>query len=179
MISIIVATNRKGATSAKIANHYLHLFQSKGAEVQLLDMQDLPNSMLHNLMYSLEGQDKDLSNIQDKYLIGATKMLFVVPEYNGSFPGIVKLFIDACSIRSNAENFRGKRAAIVGVSSGRAGNLRGMEHLTGVLNYLGVCVMPNRLPISVVESLLNEEGSITDEGTLKAIEQQIEEFIKF
>jgi NAD(P)H-dependent FMN reductase len=48
-------------------------------------------------------------------------------------PGSLKLFIDACSVREYKQNFKGKKAALVGIASGRAGNLRGMDHLTGVM----------------------------------------------
>ena len=72
-----------------------------------------------------------------------------------------------------------KKALLVGVSTGRAGNLRGMEDLTGVLHYLKVVVHPNKLPISIVNKLLNKEGFVEDRTTLKAIYEQIDDFIRF
>jgi NAD(P)H-dependent FMN reductase len=66
----------------------------------------------------------------------------------------------------------------VGVSSGRAGNLRGMDHLTGVLNYLKVTVLPNKLPISRIYKLV-KDNKIEDEATKKTIEQQLNELIDF
>jgi len=91
----------------------------------------------------------------------------------------VKLFIDACSIRNYADNFKGKKAAIVGVAAGRAGNLRGMEHLTGVLNYLGTTIMPNRLPISSIGGLLDEDKKLKDEATQKALQGFVEGVVAF
>jgi NAD(P)H-dependent FMN reductase len=73
----------------------------------------------------------------------------------------------------------GKKAMLTGVSTGRAGNLRGMEHLTGILNYLKVTVMPNRLPISTVDRLMDGEGRIRDEATLAALSTQLDEFLRF
>ncbi len=72
-----------------------------------------------------------------------------------------------------------KKALLTGVSTGRAGNLRGMDHLADVLNYIKITVHPNRLPISVVDKLLSPEGRITDENTLTAINQQLDEFISW
>ena len=54
-----------------------------------------------------------------------------------------------------------------------------MEHLTGILHYVKVVVHPDKLPISVVDTLLEQVGAITDESTLDAIEHQVEEFIEF
>ena len=67
----------------------------------------------------------------------------------------------------------------MGVSSGRAGNLRGMDHLTGILNYLGIHVHPNKLPISSVLGLLNEQGHIKDEMTIKVIDKQIKDVLSW
>jgi NAD(P)H-dependent FMN reductase len=102
-----------------------------------------------------------------------------VPEYNGSFPGSVKLFIDACTVREYSRNFKDKKAALVGIASGRAGNLRGMDHLTGVLNYLGMTVMPDKLPISSIFKLKNGNGEVTDEDTLKIMEAHAKAFTAY
>jgi NAD(P)H-dependent FMN reductase len=72
-----------------------------------------------------------------------------------------------------------KKALLVGVSSGRAGNLRGLIHLTGMLNYLNITVHPNQLPISRVETLFNAENSIIDNDTLKVTNMHIEEFLNY
>jgi hypothetical protein len=54
-----------------------------------------------------------------------------------------------------------------------------MEHLTGILHYLKMMVHHNKLPISVVNVLLNLDGSVKDEPTLRTIHQQLDEFIAF
>ena len=66
---------------------------------------------------------------------------------------------------------------LTGVASGRAGNLRGMDHLADVLNYIKITVHPNKLPISIVNSVVSKDGKIIDANTLHAINQQLDEFI--
>jgi chromate reductase, NAD(P)H dehydrogenase (quinone) len=105
--------------------------------------------------------------------------VYIVPEYNGGFPGVLKLFLDACSVREYKKTFKGKKAALVGIATGRAGNLRGLEHLTGILNHVGTVVLPNRLPISSIEKLMDDDGIIRDPATLKVIEKQMDEFLLF
>ena len=109
-------------------------------------------------------------------MIPSGKFIFISPEYNGSIPGVLKSFIDNTDIK---KVWPGKKALLTGISTGRAGNLRGMEHLTGILHYLKVNVHHNKLPISVVHNLLNEAGEITDPATLAAIGEQLEEFLAF
>ena len=91
----------------------------------------------------------------------------------------MKLFIDACSVRSKMAIFKNKKAALVGVATGRAGNIRGLEHFTSVLMFMGVTVFPTLLPISAFNKMVDGEKNIHDEGTLKAIEKQIEGFLNF
>jgi NAD(P)H-dependent FMN reductase len=69
-----------------------------------------------------------------------------------------------------------KHVCLVGVADGRAGNLRGLEHLTGILHYLKMHVYHNKLPISGVNKMMNGEGGFT-EDQMKACVAQIEGFL--
>jgi NAD(P)H-dependent FMN reductase len=66
----------------------------------------------------------------------------------------------------------------VGVASGRAGNLRGLDHLTSILNHLQVDVMAQKSYVSSLMKLINE-GEVTDETTKIVIEKQMERFLSF
>jgi NAD(P)H-dependent FMN reductase len=70
-----------------------------------------------------------------------------------------------------------KKVLLTGVSTGRAGNLRGMEHLTGVWLYLKMHVHHNRLPISTVDKVLDRNNQIHDSLTLQSINLQLDEFL--
>jgi chromate reductase, NAD(P)H dehydrogenase (quinone) len=182
MITIVSSTNRKNSGTIKFAQHYYEQLKAKTTEeIRLLDLCDLPNDMLNEDMYSADNQPAILRAIQEEYMIPADKFIFVVPEYNGSIPGILKLFIDACSVYKMKDTFKrgDKKALLVGVSSGRAGNLRGMIHLTGMLHYLNISVHPNQLPISSIDSLMDAEGKITHADTLKTTDAQINEFLNY
>ena len=113
--------------------------------------------------------------IQD--LITATeKFLFVVPEYNGSFPGALKVFIDACKYPGS---FNGKKAALVGLSTGKYGNVRGLDHLVGICHYINLNVMSLRIHITAIDKEIDENGDIFKEDTLKFTNDQIDRFIEF
>jgi chromate reductase len=170
MITIISSTNQRSSNTLRVSEqvlHYFHQHMDTGEEIRLLSLEDLPGNMIHPEMYSRKGQAPEVSRMQDDYIIPSTKYYFVIPEYNGSIPGVLKTFIDACSVRDYKGTFMGKKAAMIGISSGRAGNLRGMEHLTGILNFLGIAVMPNKLPISRIETLVDNEGYLSDMETPK------------
>jgi hypothetical protein len=52
-----------------------------------------------------------------------------------------------------------------------------MEHLTGLLNYLGVHVFPNKLPISSINGIIVDNE--VDQCKLKALDQLLIDFESF
>lgn len=180
MITIISGTNRRNSRTFPIAQQYYELFKEQTVEhIELLNLAKLPLEFIHAGMYQPGGQNKDLKKLQDTFMIPANKFFFVIPEYNGSYPGILKLFIDACSIREYKPTFNNKKSAISGIATGRSGNIRGIDHLRGSLTHMGSVVMPAILPISSVDDLTNEEGRITDKASKKSMLKFVQEFLKF
>lgn len=179
MITVISGTNRKESESLLFARQMVDFLQAHTDEkVSLLPLESIPHDWFHADMYEKDQQSASLRDLQDEYILAASKFLFVVPEYNGSIPGALKLFLDACSIRQYQTNFKNKKAAMIGVATGRAGNLRGIDHLTSILHHMGTLIMPAYLPISRIGAL-TEEGNILDEDTLKIMEQFAINFLAF
>jgi chromate reductase len=173
MITIISATNRPNSNSLKIAKKYAQLIDKQGIECRLFSLENLPTDVISSDLYS--NRSENFQQLLDKYILPAQKLVFIVPEYNGSFPGVLKVFLDAVPPDTN----RGKKVALIGIASGRAGNIRGLDHLTGVLNYLGMHILPNKLPISSVLTVLGADGTVEEENTIKALEKQLAEFISW
>lgn len=164
MITIISGTNRKYSNTYKIAREYQLILKAKAIEAGILSLENL----------DVFNYNAEFKKVENEILIPTTHFIIISPEYNGSFPGVLKMLFD--SSRSH-EMWYHKKALLTGVATGRAGNLRGMDHLADVLNYLKITVHPNKLPISVVNSVVGSDGKIIDEYTLKAINQQLDEFI--
>lgn len=166
MYTIISGTNRTGSNTLKVAKEYQRLLKEKGIEAGLLSLEGL----------NLLERDKNFERIENDIITPTDKFLFIVPEYNGSYPGALKLLFDTG--KSHAIWWH-KKALITGVSTGRAGNLRGMEHLAGVLNHLKITVYPDMQPLSVVDKLMDASGKFTDANTVAIINNQLDHFIKW
>ena len=176
MILVINGTNRK-ANKTNIFAQYVHNQLDKmGQEVKLLELESLPSSFFHPEAYQGDSQSEEIQSIRREYIIPAKKFIFLLPEYNGSFPGILKYFIDIISVAEIKACFKNKAACLIGVGAGRAGNLRGLEHLTGSLLHLGMYVHPNRLPISSIGSLL-ENDQIVNQGTKDVVNNLLNSFL--
>ena len=164
MYLIISGTNRKGSYTLRIAELYQQLIKEKNIEAPILSLVDL----------NVLEKNPSIIRLEQELLIPAGKIIFISPEYNGSIPGVLKCLIDV----TDRKVWQGKKALLTGISRGRAGNLRGMDHLTGILHYVRTVVHPNKLPISIVDTLFDQNG-MGHVGTLKAIDNQLDEFIAF
>ncbi len=172
-ITVISATNRVDSHTEKIARYYQSVLENKSEKVELLSLKELPPTIIETDLYGK--RSVEFQKIIDAYIIEPKKVFFICPEYNGSFAGVLKVFLDAV----HPKMWLDKKACLTGISSGRAGNLRGLEHLTNILNYLKINVYYNKLPISIVDTLLDETGALTHADTIKQIDIQIEGFQKF
>ena len=143
---------------------YQQLIRQKNIEAPVLSLVDL----------NVLERNPAIAELERELLIPAQKILFISPEYNGSIPGVLKCLIDV----TDRKVWQGKKAVLTGISRGRAGNLRGMDHLTGILHYVRMVVHPNKLPISIVDTLFDQNGMGHAE-TLRAINNQLDEFIAF
>ncbi|MGN6638503.1 MAG: NADPH-dependent FMN reductase [Mucilaginibacter sp.] len=173
MITIISSTNREGSSTLKVARYYQERFKEKGVEAAVLSLSQLPSNLIETDLYGKRSEA--FKPIQD-IVTRTEKFLFIIPEYNGSYPGVLKVFVDACSF---PESFYEKKAALVGISSGRYGNIRGVDHFTGVCHYVHLHVMPLKIHIPAIHKELDENGNLFKEDTLRYTNEQIEKFIKF
>jgi len=164
--TIISGTNRFGSNTLKVARYYEKLLQEKGIKPYLLTLEG----------WKYLDKTDEFEQLEREVLIPTHKFIFISPEYNGSIPGVLKVMLD---ISDYKKVWWGKKALLTGIASGRAGNLRGLEHLTGILHFLKVVVHPDKLPISSIDTIMNGEGIIKDSNVLESIEEQVEEYIQF
>ncbi len=180
MLTLISGTNRPSSATQMLTNFLAKRIQATTElEIKVLDLSSMSTDWIHANMYRKDQVHPELVDLIDSTLRPADKWIFITPEYNGSYPGIVKTFLDAISVTPFKKEIYGKKAALLGVASGRAGNLRGMEHLTGVLNYLGFTVYPDKIPFSSIKNILTEDGNITHEESLSVLDKMIERFSAF
>lgn len=169
MITLVSGTNRPNSWTRKVAEVYKERLSLKNIEFQFLDLMELPIDMFSTEMY--DDKSTAFLELEKNVLYPTSKYVFVIPEYNGSFPGVLKLLIDGSDVRNS---FHHKKAALVGVADGRAGNLRGMDDLTNVLNHMKMNVSYCKIPVSSVSKQFDDEGKFTAQETLKLIDMQID-----
>jgi chromate reductase len=172
-ITIISGTNRPQSNTEIISRFCFEELLKTNHQVKFLSLMDVP----HNIAFTetFGKRTLEFEKLINDYFVESNKFLILSPEYNGSFPGILKTIIDA--IHPKIWNF--KKAGLIGISDGRAGNLRGIEHLTLILHYLKVHVFYNKLPISSVSKLINTDKILIDDESKKVLGNYLNQFSNF
>lgn len=171
---VISGTNRKGSNTRKIAGYYQELLNKAGQANQLLDLAYLPEDFTATALYENNGLNEEFNAFRD-IVERAEKYVFLVPEYNGSFPGIVKAFIDGLRF---PDSFKHKKAALVGISSNLQGGSLAMSHLNDIFNYLGMHVLAQRIRIPAIKQNM-EGGTLSNDFYKELLENQAKTFIEF
>jgi chromate reductase len=173
MVTIISGTNRPGSWTMKLATYYQRRLREKGLDAGLLSLTQLPGTLIESDLYGK--RSTAFEPIQD-IITQTEKFLFIIPEYNGSFPGVLKTFVDACSF---PDSFYEKKTALTGLSSGKYGNIRGIDHFTGVCHYMHLNVMSLKIHIGAIKSEFDENGNLFKEDTVKFTDEQMDKFILY
>ncbi len=172
MTTVICGTNRENSNSSIISKIYEQLIKKEEEQVAVLYLKDLPKSFAYD---QINGDKSDeFKFVVENYIKASNRFVFVIPEYNGGFPGVLKSFIDSVP----PEYFYYKKAALVGISSGHAGALRPLDQFTNILHYLKVEVFSNKPKLSSIESLLDDD-KINDADAFKKISEQVQTFLKY
>ncbi len=128
-IAVISGTNREGSKTLQVARQVAEILRIQGAEVTLLDIAEVPPRT-----YSGDQYWKTPKSFQKKFdapLKGADSVVFVFPEYNGTYPGVLGTFINYLQV-----SFQGKPIGLIGLSAGILGAQKGADHLSSVLRHM-------------------------------------------
>ena len=172
MISIISGTNRSNSNSLKVSGLCHEILKAAGAESQIFSLEGLNKDFLFSEMY--REQSSGFKNQVSQYIHKADKIIFVVPEYHGSYPGVLKVFLDAIS----SEDILNKKTMLVGVASGHAGGIRPLGHLTEVLHHLKAEVFSRKPKLSYIDKW-NDFKRDMDNKIIQSLDNQINLFLSF
>ena len=173
MITIVSSTNQKNSRSLQLAEYYRQVLQSQEAECRIVDLADLPVDFIYSALYANFGKHDAFNAIRDA-VEGSDKLVFVLPEYNGSFPGVLKAFLDGFHYPSK---LCGKVAALVGISDGGSGNPLGMSHLSDILSFMGTTVIGIRVKVPFLKKNW-VDGEIQDPFIHSLIRQQADMLVR-
>jgi chromate reductase len=163
-LCVMVGSIRADSNSRKIAHLLADLAAADGQSCVVIDPRSLRLGIPHHP--DDQGQAAEHANQLQSLIKKAKSVVFVTPEYDGSYSAVTKVLIEHLGYPSSLS---GKFISIIGVASGRIGADRAIEHLRGVMIHIGGIVLPNHLSIAEVHKLVAKDGSV-DPVFLKKLE---------
>ncbi|MGD0774995.1 MAG: NAD(P)H-dependent oxidoreductase [Candidatus Solibacter sp.] len=162
-ILVLAGSARLDSMHRKLARQAVEALRVAGVEATLADLRDFPMPIYDGDLEAGEGMPaaakalKELARRHDGFAIAS-------PEYNGSFPALLKNALDWISRPEPGERhlevFRGKVAAILSASPGPGGGRRGLRQLRELLEMMSVRVIPRELAIERASGALDAEGRL-------------------
>jgi len=173
VIVVISGTNRPGSNTRKVAGLVESLLERAGVEPYLVDLQAMPLGLFDPSAYATK--PPEFAPVQEA-ILAAEGIVTVVPEYNGSFPGVMKVFIDMLKF---PESLVETPAAFVGLSAGRWGAVRSVEHLVQLFQYRNAHVYGRRVLMPGIDSVLDGNGRLQDPELQMRLANMVEGFVAF
>ena len=151
-IPVILGTTRRGRLSAHVARFVAgELAKRPDVVTEVIDIAEMP--------LPIDGAGDEIKDpVFSEKMEKADGLVIVAPEYNHSFPGLLKHLLDTC-----LEEYIHKASGIVGVASGPFGGTRVVQNLLPVCRELGLMNIFTDLNFSKVGDVFDDEGRIKNE----------------
>lgn len=172
-LKIISGTDRPNSNALRISQYIQKKYRENGVDTDIIDLQEFPLDQVAGGKYGEELPEID--GFVDQ-AVKADGLIIVCPEYNGGYPGILKLFIDYFPF---PESLNKKPIALIGEANGAFGALRAVEQLQQVLGYRNAHIFPERVFISRVNENFDEDKGIKNDLQQQLLISQIENFPQF
>ena len=126
-IPVVLGTARQGRLSEPAANFVFGEVSKRGdIQTELIDIRKIP--------LAVDDAGEALKDSRFSAMVArADGLILVVPEYNHSFPGLLKHVLD-----TNLKEYIHKAVGVCGVSAGPFGGARMIQSLLPVLRELGL-----------------------------------------
>jgi len=136
-----------------------------------------------NINLPIFNQDLELESIVEvldlkKSIEEADGILIITPEYNRSFPGVLKNAIDWASRPWGQNSFTGKPTSIIGASVGQTGTAQAQFQLRNVMLYLDTKLMGQPELYIQYDKTFDEAGQVL-ESSKAFLQKYIETFVEY
>lgn len=170
-IAVMVGSQSPASVNRKLARTLEKLAEGK-LRFHYLDIASLPH--YDNELWSNPPQ----SVTALKHTVEAADgVLIAMPEYNRSFPGMIKNALDWASRPYGQCSWMDKPAALVGATPGTTGTAAGQAHLRSVLPVYGLVVMGQpEVYFNMRPGLITDDLEIIDESTRAFLNGWVERF---
>ncbi|MPM71400.1 NAD(P)H-dependent FMN reductase [bioreactor metagenome] len=181
-ILIFAGSTRQDSYNRKLAKVAASIAEQQGAQPSLLELSDY-DIPLYNADLEAQGTPADVIRLKQAMHSHAA-WIVCSPEYNGSYPALLKNAIDWASspVKGDAQwsdgvlPFRNKVVGMASASPGGLGGLRAQSHLAALLLNLECWVAPRSHAVSHAAEAFDAQGHLLraqNQQGMEALVQQV------
>ena len=180
---IFAGSTRKNSWNRKLANATAALARESEVQVTHIELADFDIPM-YNADLEAEGTPADVIRLKG-IMYEHPAWIICTPEYNASYPALLKNTIDWCSspVKNHADwgdgfkSFRGKVVGMLSASPGGLGGLRSQSHLAPLLLNLHCWVAPQNFALGHAADAFNAEGKLVNPALEKSVQAVIDQVL--
>ncbi len=165
-IPLILGTSRQGRESEHAARFVFERAKARaGVETEFIDIRSLPMKL----------DDAGEQMKDPKFaatMLRCDGLIIVTPEYNHSFPGLLKHALDMC-----LKEYIHKAVGICGVSAGAFGGTRVIQSLLPVMRELGLVTIFEDVNFGKIGTLFDPHGELLDQNFVRRVDSFLNELI--
>jgi NAD(P)H-dependent FMN reductase len=155
--AVVAASTRRASLNGALARAIADRLQARGERVDLIDLSRFDMPMYHGDLEADEGVPPAATELAER-LAGARRLVITSPEYNGSYPALLKNTVDWLT-RVDRSVLAHLEIHLAAASPGRMGGTRGLAHLRTWLESMRLSVA--EADLSVPHATLDDQGRIT------------------
>lgn len=174
-IGFLSGSTRTASMNRKLVLAMTQVFESAGAQAQIIDLRDYDMPIYNGDYESAEGvPDAAKRLIID--LSACDGVFIATPEYNGCMPALLKNSID-WTTRVELGQFTGPIYGIGSATPGPLSGIMALRQLHFILTRLGAQVAPAQLGVGVYGEAFNKSGQLADAGTLSQAKKMADQML--
>ena len=181
-ILFLAGSSRNKSSNKFVAQKAQEIAAKHDVEATFIDLKDFEMPLYNGDIEDASGLPKNAIKLKELFI--AHDAIFIAsPEYNSGYSPLLKNSLDWIS-RPHQENeiplsaFRNKIAALVAISPGGYGGIRGLVQLRMLLGNIMVTVIPQQLAIPFSSKVLDDDGNFIDEAQEKSLTGIVEALIE-
>lgn len=164
-IVCFAGSKRHGSFNVRLVRAAARRAEFHGASVQVLDLADFDMPLFDEDLEA-HGTPAAAQAFKDE-LKAADGFLIATPEYNSSYPALLKNAIDWASRPATGEPslaaFAGKACGLLAASPGALGGIRVLPQLRTLLMNIGVFVVPTQFGLAKAHEAFDDGGELVDD----------------
>lgn len=172
-VLVISGSIRENASTKRVAQHIVNqLSMLSHLQSELIDLTLYEYPIWKEVFHREINPPVECKFLHDK-LEASDAMIFVTPEYNGSYSLALKNMIDYYGLKV----FERKVIGVSAVSTGSLGGIRSGLQLQQLILAIYAVPVPQMLLIPQVQNKFSEEGQLLDPSFSKNVDRFIADFI--